>query len=100
MLPVAGWDSAKLVQKFQCVPNSFLITLRSARQNCVFLKTCVCIHSRSSMQKGNLEAKWQIRKACLFSHVSGLPGSQSIGLAPFTPGRGNERTKRRWDLAD
>jgi len=52
------------------------------------------------MQKGNLEAKWQIRKACLFSHVSGLPGSQSIGLAPFTPGRGNERTKRRWDLAD
>lgn len=52
------------------------------------------------MQKGNLEAKWQIRKACLFSDVSGLPGSQSIRLNPSPPGRRHERTKRRWDLAD
>jgi len=67
MLPVAGWDSAKLVQKFLYVPNSFLITLRSARQNCVSLKTYVCIHSGSSVQKGNLEAKRQAR--LVFRHI-------------------------------
>lgn len=99
MLPVAAWDSAKLVQKLLYVPNSILITLRSARQNCVSLKTYVCIHSGSSMQKGNSEGKRQIRKACLFSDVSGLLGSQSAGPTPSTPGRGNERTKRRCDLA-
>lgn len=82
MLPVVGWDSAKLVQKFLYVPNSFLITLWSARQNCVSLKTYVCIHSGSSMQKGNLDAKWQIGKAYLFSDVSVLPGPQSRGLMP------------------
>lgn len=34
------------------------------------------------MQKGNLDAKWQIGKAYLFSDVSVLLGPQSIGLMP------------------
>lgn len=82
MLPVGGWGSAKLVQKFLYVPNSSLITLWSARQNCVSLKTYVCIHSGSSRERGNLDAKWQIGKAYLFSDVCVLPGPQSTGLMP------------------
>lgn len=93
MLPVAGWDSAKLVQKFLYVPNSFLITLRSAKQNCGSLKTYVCTHSGSSMQKGNLEAKWQTRRACLFPDKPGLPGPESVGLTP--PRQGEEKSRER-----
>lgn len=94
MLPVVGWDSAKLVQKFLYVPNSFLITLWSARQNCVSLKTYVCIHSGSSRQRGNLDAKWQIGKAHLFSDSSVLPEPQSIGLMPSLQ-RNQRRGQRR-----
>lgn len=94
MLPVVGWDSAKLVQKFLFVPNSFLITLWSARQNWVSLKTYVCIHSGSSRQRENLDAKWQIGKAHLFSDGSVLPGPQSIGLTPSLQ-RNQRRGQRR-----
>lgn len=99
MLPVVGWDSAKLVQKFLNVPNSFLIMLWSARQNCVSLKTYVCIHSGSSMQRGNLDAKWQTGKACLFSDVSVLPGPQSIGLTPsFQRNQRGQRGGGIWQI--
>lgn len=53
MLPAAGWGSAKLLLKSLYVPNSFLITFLSTRQNCVSLKTYVCIHSEDRIKKWN-----------------------------------------------